>query len=90
MQEAQSFKEFCRSNPQKQSQSQGSGGRKACKDMHELEKGNNLFEMHEYDAINVKTVCFTTNVKYTHSANIAFDEVSSGRKLSASTYRCDC
>ena len=31
--------------------------------------------------INVRTVHFTTNVKYTHNANIAFDEVSSDRKL---------
>ena len=54
---------------------------KHCKDMHELEKGDNPFEMHEYDAINVRTVHFTTNVKYTHNANIAFDEVSSDRKL---------
>ena len=37
--------------------------------------------MYEYDTINVRTVCFTTNVKYTHNANIAFDEVSSDRKL---------
>ena len=42
--------------------------------MHELEKGDNPFAMHEYDAINVRTVHFTTNVKYTHNANIAFDE----------------
>ena len=75
------FKKFCRSNPQNQSQSQGGGGRKACKDMHELEKGDNPFAMHENDAVNVRTVHFTTNVKYTHNANIAFDEVSSDRKL---------
>ena len=49
--------------------------------MHELEKGENSFAMHEYDAINIRTVCFTTNVKYTHNVNIAFDEVSSDRKL---------
>ena len=34
-----------------------------------------------HDAIDVRTVHFTTNVKYTHNANIAFDEVSSDRKL---------
>ena len=49
--------------------------------MLELEKGDNPFEMHEYDAINVRTVHFTTNVKYTHNANMAFDEVSSDKKL---------
>ena len=81
MQEANHFKEFCRSNSQNQSQSQGGGGRKACKDMHEVEKGDNPFAMHEYDAINIRTMCFTTNVKYTHNTNIAFDEVSSDGKL---------
>ena len=49
--------------------------------MDELEKGDNPFAMHEYDAVSVRTVCFTTNVKYTHNANTAFDEVSSDRKL---------
>ena len=49
--------------------------------MHELEKGDDPFAMHEYDTINVRNVCFITNVKYTHSTNIAFDEVSSNRKL---------
>ena len=37
--------------------------------------------MHEYDTVNVRTMHFTTNVKYTHNANIVFDEVSSDRKL---------
>ena len=49
--------------------------------MHELEKGDNPFAIHEYDTINVRTVHFTTNIKYTHNANIAFDEVSRDRKL---------
>ena len=49
--------------------------------MHEVEKEDDPFAMYEYDAINVRTVRFTTNVKYTHNANIAFDEVSSDRKL---------
>ena len=49
--------------------------------MHELEKGDDPFAMHEYDTINVRTVCFTTNVKYTCNVNIAFDEISSDRKL---------
>ena len=49
--------------------------------MHEVEKEDDPFAMHEYDTINVRTVRFTTNVKYTHNANIAFDEVSSDRKL---------
>ena len=75
------FKEFCWSNPQYRSQSWVGGGRKARKDTHELEKDDNPFAMHEYDAINVRIVHFTTNVKYTHNANIAYDEVSSDRKL---------
>ena len=75
------FKEFCRSNPQNRSQSPGGGGRQTRKDMNEVDKEDDPFSMYEYDAINVRTVCFTTNVKYTHSANIAFDEVSSDRKL---------
>ena len=49
--------------------------------MHEVEKEDNPFSMDEYDAINARTMCFTTNVKYTNNANIAFDEVSSYRKL---------
>ena len=49
--------------------------------MHEVDKEDDPFAMYEYDAINVRTVHFTTNVKYTHNANIAFDEVSSDRKL---------
>ena len=49
--------------------------------MHELEKGDDSFAMHEYDAINVRTVHFTTDDKYTHSVNNAFDEVSSDRTL---------
>ena len=49
--------------------------------MHELENGDDPFAIHEYDAINVRTVHLTTNVKYTHNANIVFDEVSSDKKL---------
>ena len=49
--------------------------------MHEVEKEDDPFSMYEYDAISVRTLHFTTNVKYTHNANIAFDEVSSDRKL---------
>ena len=75
------FKEFCRSNPWNRSQSQGGGGRQTCKDMHEVDKEDDPFAMYEYDDINVRTVHFTTNVKYTPNANIAFDEVSSDRKL---------
>ena len=52
------FKEFCRSNPQNLSQSQGGAGRKARKDVHELEKGDDLFAMHEYNAINVRTAFY--------------------------------
>ena len=49
--------------------------------MHEVDKEDDPFSMYEYDTISVRTVHFTTNVKYTHNANIAFDEVSSDRKL---------
>ena len=49
--------------------------------MHEVDKEDDPFAMYGYDAINVRTVHFTTNVKYTHNANIAFDQVSSDRKL---------
>ena len=75
------FKEFCRSDPQNRLQSWGGGARQSWKDMHEVEKEDDPFAMHEYDTINVRTVCLTTNVKCTHNANIAFDEVSSDRKL---------
>ena len=49
--------------------------------MHEVDKKDDPFSMYEYDTLSVRTVCFTTNVKYTHNANIASDEVSSDRKL---------
>ena len=49
--------------------------------MHEVEKEDDPFAMYEHDATNVRTVHFNTNVKYTHNVNIAFDEVSSDRKL---------
>ena len=39
------------------------------------------FHMQDYDSIDVKTVCFTTDVHQTAHTNIAFDEISSDRKL---------
>ena len=72
------FKEFCRSNPQNRSQSQGGGARQTCKDMHEVDKEDDPFAMYEYGAINVRTV---HSLPMSSNANIAFDEVSSDRKL---------
>ena len=37
--------------------------------------------MQDYDSANVQTVCFTNAVHHTAHTNIAFDEISSDRKL---------
>ena len=37
--------------------------------------------MQDYDSVNVRTVCFTTDVHHTAHTNIAFDKISSDRKL---------
>ena len=50
--------------------------------MHDIDQDDETsFQMQDYDSINVRTVCFTTNVCQTAHTNIAFDEISSDRKL---------
>ena len=50
--------------------------------MHDIDQDDvTSFQMQDYDSINVQTVCFTTDVHRTAHTNIAFDEISSDRKL---------
>ena len=67
------FKQFCHSSQHKRSQSHGGDSRKSRKDTHDIDQ--------DYDSINVRTVHFTTDVHRTAHTNIAFDEISSDRKL---------
>ena len=50
--------------------------------MHDIDQDDDTsFQMQDYDSINVRTVCFTTDVHQTAHTNITFDEISSDRKL---------
>ena len=63
-------------------QSHGGDSRKSRKDMHDIDKDDEIsFQMQDYDSINVLTVHFMTDVYQTAHTNIAFDEISSDRKL---------
>ena len=71
------FKQFCHSAQHNRSQSHRGDGRKSRKDMHDIDQDKEAFQMQDYDSVNVQTVCFTTDVH----TKIAFDEISSDRKL---------
>ena len=75
------FKQYCCSTSQNHSQSHSGGGRKSRKDMHDIDQDEEVFQMQDYDSVNVQTVCFTTDVCHTVHTNIVFDEISSDRKL---------
>ena len=50
--------------------------------MHDVDQDDeSSFQMQDYDSTNVRTVHFTTDVHHTAHTNIAFDEISSDRKL---------
>ena len=50
--------------------------------MHDIDQDDETsFQMQDYDSINVQTVRFTIYVHRTAHTNIAFDEISSDRKL---------
>ena len=50
--------------------------------MHDIDQDDEpSFQMQGYDSVNVQTVCFTTDVRHTAHTNIAFNEISSDRKL---------
>ena len=50
--------------------------------MHDIDQDDETsFQMQDYDSINVQTVCFMTDVCRTAHTNIAFNEISSDRKL---------
>ena len=76
------FKQFCQSSQYNCSQSHGGDSRKSRKDMHDIDQDDETsFQMQDYDSINVQTVRFMTDVHWTAHTNIAFDEISSDRKL---------
>ena len=76
------FKQLCQSSEHNRSQSQGGYSRKSRKDMHEKDQDDEpSFQMQDYDSVNVRTVCFTTDVHHTVYTSIAFNEISSDRKL---------
>ena len=49
--------------------------------MHDIDQDEEVFQMQDYDSVNVQTVHFTTDVHHTAHTNIVFDEISSDRKL---------
>ena len=50
--------------------------------MHDIDQDDDTsFLMQDYDSINIRTVHFTADVHWTAHTNIAFDEISSDRKL---------
>ena len=50
--------------------------------MHDIDQDDETsFQMQDYDSINVRTVHFTTDVCRIAHTNIAFNEISSDRKL---------
>ena len=50
--------------------------------MHDIDQDDeSSFQMQDYDSMSVRTVHFTTDVHHTAHTNIAFNEISSNRKL---------
>ena len=50
--------------------------------MHDLDQQEDKsFQLEDYDSVNVRTLHFTTDVHNTAHTNIAFNEISSDRKL---------
>ena len=49
--------------------------------MHDIDQDEEVFQMQDYDSVNVQTVHFTTDVHHTADTNIIFDEISSDWKL---------
>ena len=50
--------------------------------MHDIDQDDETsFQMQDYDSVNVQTVHFTTDVRHTSHTNIAFNEISSDKKL---------
>ena len=82
LQKEGAFKQFCWSAQHNHSQSHSGDSRKSRKDIHDIDQDDELsFQMQDYDSVDVQTVRFTTNVHHTAHTNIAFDEISSDRKL---------
>ena len=51
------------------------------KTIHNIDQDEEVFQMKDYDSVNVQTVHFTTDVCHTAHTNIISDEISSDRKL---------
>ena len=50
--------------------------------MHDVDhQEDESFQLEDYDSVSVRTVHFTTDVCHTALTNIAFNEISSDRKL---------
>ena len=49
--------------------------------MHDIDQDEEVFQMQDYDSVNVQTVHFTIDVRHTAHTNIVFDEILSDRKL---------
>ena len=74
------FKQFCQSSQQNRYQSHSCDNRKSRRYMHDVDhQEDESFQLEHYDSVNLRTVCFTTDVRHTAHTNIAFDE--SDRKL---------
>ena len=84
------FKQFCQSSQQNRSQSHSSDNRKSRKDIHDVnQQEDESFQLEDYDSVNMRTVHFTTDVHYTAHTNIAFNEISSDKKLPTPSHRCE-
>ena len=75
------FNKYCHSTSQNHSQSHSSDCSKSRKDVHDIDQDEEVFQMQDYDSVNVQTVHFTTDVCHTAHTNIVSDEISSDRKL---------
>ena len=76
------FKQFCQSSQHNRSQSHRSDSRKSRRDIHDSDQQEDeSFQLEDYDSIHMRTVHFPTNVHHTAHTNIAFDEISSDKKL---------
>ena len=81
MQEEATFQTI-QSSQQNRYQSRSSNNRKSRRYMHDVDhQEDESFQLEDYDSVNVRTVHFTTDVRHTAHTNIAFDEISSDRKL---------
>ena len=78
MQEEGTFQTILSEFSSNRYQSHSSDNRKSRRDMHDVDQQEDeLFQLEDYDSVDVGTVRFTTDIH----TNIAFDEISGGRRL---------